>query len=78
MSVLRAGKAVLRGIYALHKAAAVKPNRVAVISRQSNAPSVDIQMLTEALRADGDLDDLTVSDQSFGESQCIWQSVCTM
>ena len=56
MSVLGTGKAVLRGIYALHKAAAVKPNRVAVISRQSNAPSIDIQMLTEALRADGDLD----------------------
>ena len=56
MSVLRAGKAVLRGVYALHKAAATRPDRVAIISRQSNAPSVDIELLAESLRADGDLD----------------------
>lgn len=49
MSVLGAGKAVLRGVYGLHKKAAVRPGRVTVISRQSNTPSADILLLKEAL-----------------------------
>ena len=53
MSVLRAGKAVLRGIYGLHKLAAVRPNRVAIISRQSNTPSADIRLLRDALEKEG-------------------------
>ena len=53
MSVLGMGKAVLRGIYGLHKLAPVRPCRVTVISRQSNTPSVDIRLLKEELRRQG-------------------------
>lgn len=56
MSVLGAGKSVLRGIYALHKMAKVRPNRVSIISRQSNVPGIDIRLLEEALQAEGDID----------------------
>ncbi|MCR5135331.1 MAG: CDP-glycerol glycerophosphotransferase family protein [Clostridiales bacterium] len=56
MSVLGAGKAVLRGIYGLHKKAATRPDRVAIISRQSNAPSIDIRLLRAALEKNGDVD----------------------
>ena len=49
MIVLTAGKAILRGVYALHKAMPVRRDRVAIISRQGNAPSEDILLLKKAL-----------------------------
>ena len=56
MSVLKAGKAVLRGIYGLHKKAATRPGRIAIISRQCNTPSEDIRLLKEELEKSGDVD----------------------
>lgn len=53
MGVLGMGKAVLRGIYAVHKLAPVKPRRVSIISRQSDTPSLDIRLLKRELEKDG-------------------------
>ena len=56
MSILEAGKTVLKGVYAIHKLAPTHKNRIAIISRQSNQPSVDIRLLKEELDRRGNLD----------------------
>jgi len=50
MIVLTLGKGVLRGIYALHKLAPVKRDRITFLSRQANEPSVDILLLQSSLK----------------------------
>ncbi len=46
---LSAGKAVLRAVYRCHKLATTRPERICIISRQADEPSLDITMLKEAL-----------------------------
>jgi CDP-ribitol ribitolphosphotransferase len=55
--ILKAGKGVLKGVYSLYKLAATKDNRISIISRQSNIPSTDIQLLRyELLKQEPGLD----------------------
>lgn len=64
--IILLGKKILRAIYALHKLAPQKNDRIAIISRQSDHPGEDILLLREALLRQNPQSDIRVLCKTIG------------